>query len=152
MADFEGLTSSNGVNVTDIEAVKNILAEYQVSPDCDYILDTEGRLGFWGWDWLEVLPMRQVEGGDLDEREPDYEYMGDGLDDLLKLLQPYIPEEEELVIHLIGSEKVRFPFAAMAIYVTQKKILYIGLPESSQGLSNLRIQIQGWESYSPGRR
>lgn len=118
MANFIGVTSSNGAQVSDVEAVRRILNDHYIDPGEGEKIEPvwtepDGRsfVGFWSYGFLSIHPWLEDER--LKDQTPDYD--ADVTEEVLKAIQPYLMEP--LVIQSVGYEKLRFPLAAQEIIV-----------------------------------
>lgn len=116
MATFEAVTSSNGISVTDPEAVKRLIGRYRIQPDAEVHV-TGKTFGIWGYDWLDI---RKVDGDEPDDHDATEEFFEE--------LRPLLAEGQTLVVQSVGWEKCRFPLCAMAVVVTKERVAFHYLP------------------------
>ncbi|WP_419657529.1 uncharacterized protein Dvar_66750 [Desulfosarcina variabilis str. Montpellier] len=111
MADFHGVTASNGAKIKKgkIEEVKKILDKYDFSCGLEYRIDN-GSITILGYVW----PTLWLKGDDED--------LTDCFEEFLEELSPLL--SENLVIHAIGNVKCIFPLSAMEILVTPQGVNY----------------------------
>ena len=117
MATFVATTASNGARLKDPEAVAKILDRYFWDGDVTASIETrdgQAQLEIYGYDWPGAW--RIPDGANRDDFEPDYDIdPGDGLEDFLKEVAPYLAEP--LTIQSVGSERCRFPLAARELHI-----------------------------------
>jgi len=113
MANFNAITSSNTVTITDVDAIEEVLENYCLTGASAEIIHVD-QLSFYGYGWLMVSKYTDRETGEVSE---DYGYA-----DLLSELAPFIAEGETLDLQMVGNEKLRFPLAA-ARYTVQDGVV-----------------------------
>jgi len=118
MANFIGLTSSNGIQVDDEQQAKidELLAKYYIAME-DYITGEKGEFGIWGYDWLNIRGVIIQEEGD--EPKPDYD--NDTSEEFFEELRKILKPDQKLVVMSVGYEKLRY-VAAMKITVTPDEV------------------------------
>jgi hypothetical protein len=118
MANFMGVTSSNGIILDDDQKkqVDALLEKYVLSMEDVQTDDGDGGFGFWGYSWLFIIAATK-------EGEPE----GDEVtDDFLDELSHILHKDQKLIIQCVGNEKCRFPLAAMQIVVTPGEVKITG--------------------------
>lgn len=113
MANFNAVTSSNAVTITDVDAVEEVLKGYCLSGASAEVVN-EDQLTFYGYGWLSVSKYTDRETGEVSEDH--------GYGDLLGELAPFIADGEMLDLQMVGNEKLRFPLAA-ARYTVQNGVV-----------------------------
>ena len=129
MANFEAVTSSNTVELNDVNKYNMLMEKYR------WICDVDGRLDgtfltIFGYDWpfVELSPV-----------EDDYDD-NDRFDEFLAELAPLL--KTPLIIQSIGAEKCRFPLDAMQVIVyPDGKIEWFDFLASAQGLEKKKEAI-----------
>ena len=102
MANFEAVTTSNGIKVTPEQrkALMDVVDKYYFAME-DYMFGNGNEFGIWGYDWLCVLD------NDEDANPADEEFFEE--------IRPLIPEGKKLIIECAGHEKLRYVNAARFI-------------------------------------
>jgi hypothetical protein len=114
MATLQAATTSNGVAVTDAQAVRELCESYCFGM-LEWEVDDHSRLSIWGYDAFEVYGRR--ENG-----LPDYE-AGQRTHEFLQALTTYVEEGDELDIQTAGFTKCRFPVLASRYVVRHGEVL-----------------------------
>lgn len=123
MANFCGITASNGVKVKNVKKLQNYLSGFTFGSEgsIEHSLD-ESMLYLWGNDWFSVYPLAKSSNG-LPDPDGEIDHDNECGDDFFKGLQSFL--KEDMVIQCIGSEKCRFPLASWEIKIPVKgKIIY----------------------------
>lgn len=117
MANFEGVTASNGAKIIPGKEneVEELLNAYNPSGEITMIVEN-GHISIYGYDWIYMEKVDEDGSLDCDNEDATEEF----LEELAPLL------EEVLVVHCIGNEKCRFPLGAMEIVVTPPSLLVEG--------------------------
>ena len=115
MATLQAATTSNGVTVTDAQAVRELCESYCFGTLEWEVDDDDDRLSIWGYDAFEVYGRR--ENG-----LPDYE-AGQRTHEFLRALAAYVEEGDELDIQTAGFTKCRFPVLAARYVVRRGDVL-----------------------------
>jgi hypothetical protein len=118
MATLQAATASNGVVVTDAQAVRELCESYCLGT-LNWEVDEEDLLSIWGYDAFEIYGLR--ENG-----FPDYDG-GEATREFLWALAAYIDEDEELDIQTAGFTKCRFPVLATRYVVRPGEVLHADL-------------------------
>ena len=127
MATYVSQTTSNGAEVSDIEAVKAFLNDWEFIPNHGELTVelTNNKLHIWGE--AELNAYRPDEIDHVDERYEHVETI-----EFLEELADYL--EEDLIIQTIGQEKLRYPFhgAVFAVDHESGEVRH----ETLQGVAN----------------
>ncbi|WP_135827279.1 hypothetical protein [Halorussus ruber] len=118
MATLQAATTSDGVTVTDAQAVRELCESYCFGT-LEWEVDDNDRLSIWGYDAFEVYGRR--ENG-----LPDYE-AGQRTHEFLRALATYVEEGDELDIQTAGFTKCRFPVLAARYVVRHGDVLQADL-------------------------
>ncbi|MFC7079452.1 hypothetical protein [Halorussus caseinilyticus] len=114
MATLQAATTSNGVTITDAQAVQGLCESYCFGT-LDWEVDDNDRFSIWGYDAFEVYGRR--ENG-----LPDYE-AGQRTHEFLRALAAYVEVGDELDIQTVGFTKCRFPVLAVRYVVRHGDVL-----------------------------
>ncbi|WP_135806932.1 hypothetical protein [Halorussus marinus] len=114
MATLQAATTSNGVTVTNAQAVRELCESYCFGM-LEWEVDDDDRLSIWGYDAFEVYGRR--ENG-----LPDYE-AGQQTHEFLRALATYVEEDDELDIQTAGFTKCRFSVLAARYVVRRGDVL-----------------------------
>lgn len=122
MANFEAVTSSNGLKVLPEQAVplKALLDKYVIEPELDTDIK-DGEFAIYGYFWFSVYAVNKDEPDGVD-------WDTEMTDEFLNELRQFVPEGEKFIIQSIGYEKCRYPLSAMAIVVSRDKVEWHNLP------------------------
>jgi hypothetical protein len=118
MATLQAATTSTGVIVTDVQAVRQ-LCDAHCFGTLDWEVTEEGELTIWGYDSFEVYEARE-------NCLPDYDG-GIVTHEFLRRLAEYIDGDEELDIQTAGFTKCRFPVLAKRYVVRDGEVLHADL-------------------------
>jgi len=118
MATLQAATTSNGVTVTDAQAVRELCESYCLGT-LNWEVDDNDRFSIWGYDAFEVYGRR--ENG-----LPDYK-AGQRTHEFLRTLAAYVEEGDELDIQTAGFTKCRFPVLASRYVVRDGDVLQADL-------------------------
>ncbi len=112
VADFIGFTTSNDAKIIRKKELEKLIKKYSFGEVTVKI--ENDRLAIYGYDFFNVW------GKDYEEELTE---------EFLEELRGFIAPGEALVIQSIGYEKLRYPFGASEIIVTNDTVLYNGFLE-----------------------
>lgn len=119
MATLQATTVSNGAQVTDLKAVKDLCKAYDLQ-GLNWELTDDGELVIWGYDTFAVWP--RSENGD-----PTYDESA--THEFLFALAEYVADGEEFDIRTVGHEKCRYPVLASRYAVRSGEVLHANLDQ-----------------------
>ena len=132
MATFNATTSSNLVELSNPDAVMEVLNQYTLGGANSEVTD-DGELTFHGYGWMSA--------DKLDEHDRLLE--GYEMVDLLAEIAPHLRKGETLDIQMVGNEKTRFPLAAARYTVTDGEVKMFTLEDGGKVLEpNQEIKSQ----------
>ena len=114
MANFMGVTSSNGIILDDNQKkqVDALMEKYHFNFMEDVQTATsDGKFGIWAHNWLDIRDKAEDQ---------------DSIEVFFEEFRHVLYKDQKLIVQSIGNTKCRFPLAAMQIVVTPGEVKITG--------------------------